>query len=135
MSTYVVVGGGLAGAKAVETLRAEGFEGELVLVAAEAVQPYERPPLSKAFLMGKAERASVFVHDDGWYAEHDVDLRLSTRAVALDTAAHAVTLDDGSVLAYDRLLLATGSAPDASTCPASTARTCSCSGSSGRASA
>ena len=69
MSTYVVVGGGLAGAKAVETLRTEGFEGELVLVAAEAVHPYERPPLSKAFLMGKAERASVFVHDDGWYAE------------------------------------------------------------------
>ena len=65
MSTYVVVGGGLAGAKAVETLRTEGFDGDVVLVGAEQERPYERPPLSKAVLMGNAERDSVFVHDRG----------------------------------------------------------------------
>ncbi len=111
MSTYVVVGGGLAGAKAVETLRAEGFDGAIVLVAAEAELPYDRPPLSKGLLQGTAERASVFVHEAGWYAEHDVDLRLATRAESLDPAEHRLLLDDGSELHYDKLLLATGSAP------------------------
>ena len=111
MSTYVVVGGGLAGAKAVETLRADGSDGAIVLVAAEAELPYDRPPLSKGLLQGTAERASVFVHEAGWYAEHDVDLRLATRAESLDPAEHRLLLADGSELHYDKLLLATGSAP------------------------
>ena len=111
MSTYVVVGGGLAGAKAVETLRAEGFEGDVVLVSAEHERPYERPPLSKGLLLGKAERSSVFVHDERWYSEHEVDLRLATRATRLLAADHQVELDDGTTLTFDRLLVATGSSP------------------------
>ncbi len=111
MSTYVVVGGGLAGAKAVETLRSEGFDGDVVLVSAESERPYERPPLSKELLLGKAERDSVFVHDEGWYEQHQVDLHTSTRASALDVDAHTVALSDGTTLHYDRLLIATGSSP------------------------
>ncbi|HEU0214333.1 MAG TPA: FAD-dependent oxidoreductase, partial [Jiangellaceae bacterium] len=108
---YVIVGGGLAGAKAAETLREEGFDGSVVLVSAEMEAPYERPPLSKGYLLGNDERDSAFVHPEPWYAEHDVDLRLGTRATAIDPATHEVELDGGERLAYDRLLLATGSVP------------------------
>ena len=76
MTTFVIVGGGLAGAKAAETLRAEGFDGEVVLFGDEAERPYERPALAKGYLLGKDERESVFVHPAGWYPEHSVDLRL-----------------------------------------------------------
>jgi 3-phenylpropionate/trans-cinnamate dioxygenase ferredoxin reductase component len=107
----VIVGGGLAGAKAAETLRAEGYDGEVVLVGAEAERPYERPPLSKGYLLGSEERDSAFVHPKGWYDEHDVELRLSSRATALDPAAHEVELVDGERLRYDKLLLTTGSIP------------------------
>ncbi len=109
--TYVIVGGGLAGAKAAQTLRAEGFDGPVVLVAAEAERPYERPPLSKGYMLGSDDRDSAFVHAESWYAEHDVDLRLSTRATALDTAVHEVELDGGERVGYAKLLLATGSTP------------------------
>jgi 3-phenylpropionate/trans-cinnamate dioxygenase ferredoxin reductase subunit len=109
--TFVIVGGGLAGAKAAQTLREEGYAGRLVLVSAEAERPYERPPLSKGYLTGSAERSSAFVHDEAWYAEHDVDLRLGTPAVGLDAAAHEVGLTGGERLVYDKLLLATGSSP------------------------
>ena len=108
---YVIVGGGLAGAKAAETLREEGFDGSVVLVSAEMEAPYERPPLSKGYLLGNDERDSAFVHPEPWYAEHDVDLRLGTRATAIDPTAHEVELDGEERLAYDRLLLATGSVP------------------------
>ncbi len=107
----VVVGGGLAGAKAVETLRSEGYDGELTLLGAERERPYERPPLSKGLLLGQAERESVFVHEAGWYPENSVELRLGTRAVGLDPDAHTVRLDSGEELGYDKLLLATGSSP------------------------
>jgi NADPH-dependent 2,4-dienoyl-CoA reductase/sulfur reductase-like enzyme len=109
--TFVVVGGGLAGAKAVETLRDEGFAGRALLIAAEDRLPYERPPLSKGYLLGKDPAEKAQVHDAAWYDANDVDLRLKTRATALDTAAHTVTLDGGDVLSYDRLLLATGAFP------------------------
>jgi 3-phenylpropionate/trans-cinnamate dioxygenase ferredoxin reductase subunit len=105
----VVVGGGLAGARAVETLRDEGFDGSVVLVGEEPVRPYERPPLSKDVLQGAKSEDEVFVHDDDWYDTHDVDLRTGTRARALDVDRRTVELDDGSALRYDRLLLATGS--------------------------
>ncbi len=107
----VVVGGGLAAAKAVETLREEGYAGALTVVAREAHRPYERPPLSKDYLRGEAGADAVFPLDDAWYAQHDVDLRTRTSATALDLAAHAVTLDDGQRLTYEKLLLATGSRP------------------------
>jgi 3-phenylpropionate/trans-cinnamate dioxygenase ferredoxin reductase subunit len=109
--TMVVVGGGLAGAKAAETLRAEGFGGRVVLVAEEPERPYERPPLSKDYLNGGKERDVIYVHDADWYAEHDVELRSGTRAVGLDPGAHEVELDDGERLRYRALLLATGAAP------------------------
>ncbi len=73
--TYVVIGGGLAGAKAVETLREERFEGQVVLLAGEKRLPYERPPLSKEFLLDKDPADKATVHDEGWYAAHDVELR------------------------------------------------------------
>jgi 3-phenylpropionate/trans-cinnamate dioxygenase ferredoxin reductase component len=110
IDTIVVVGGGLAAGKAVETLRDEGFEGRLVLVAEERHRPYERPPLSKGFLMGKQELEKAFVHPSAWYDEHDVELRLGTRVTALDPDRHVITAA-GEDVAYDRLLLATGASP------------------------
>jgi 3-phenylpropionate/trans-cinnamate dioxygenase ferredoxin reductase subunit len=108
---FVVVGASLAGAKAAETLRADGFDGRVVLVGAEAERPYERPPLSKDYLRGEAGREKVYVHDERFYAEHDIELRLGRTAVRLDTSAAELELDDGERLGYDRLLLATGAEP------------------------
>jgi 3-phenylpropionate/trans-cinnamate dioxygenase ferredoxin reductase component len=105
---FVIVGGGLAGAKAAETLRAEGFDGPVVLVAGEPEVPYERPPLSKDYLLGKADRESPRVHAPEWYAEHQVELRTGVRATRLDPATHRLALDTGEELAYAKLLLATG---------------------------
>ena len=75
-TTRLIVGASLAGRKAAETLRAECFGGPLVMVGEEQERPYERPPLSKDYLLGKAERETIYVHPQQWYAEHDVDLRL-----------------------------------------------------------
>jgi 3-phenylpropionate/trans-cinnamate dioxygenase ferredoxin reductase component len=112
--TFVIVGASLAGAKAAETLRDEGFDGRVVLVGSELERPYERPPLSKDYLRGEVGREKVYVHDEGFYAAHDLELRLGRTAVSLDSAGSAdsaVTLDDGERLPYDRLLLATGAEP------------------------
>jgi 3-phenylpropionate/trans-cinnamate dioxygenase ferredoxin reductase component len=109
METFVLIGGGLAGAKAAETLRSQGFEGGIVLVAEEPEVPYERPPLSKGYLLGSDERDKARVHAPGWYTEHGVDLRTGVRAVALDAAGHRVRLDSGETLDYTKALLATGS--------------------------
>jgi 3-phenylpropionate/trans-cinnamate dioxygenase ferredoxin reductase subunit len=108
---FVIVGGGLAGAKAAETLREEGFDGGVVLLSDEPEPPYERPPLSKGYLLGDDERDKAFVHPEPWYGEHDIELRLGTRVTALDPAAHEVELDGGERLGYSKLLLATGSEP------------------------
>ena len=75
--TFVIVGAALAGAKAAETLREEGFDGEVVLLGAEPHRPYERPPLSKDYLRGEAERDAAFVHEEGFYAEKNIELRTS----------------------------------------------------------
>ena len=113
MSTdaYVIVGASLAGAKAAETLRQEGFGGPVVLIGDETERPYERPPLSKDYLLGKAERESIYVHPESWYADNGVELRLGVPVTGIDPAAHEVELADGSRLGYARLLLATGSSP------------------------
>lgn len=111
MSGVVVVGGGLAGATVVTTLRDEGYAGPVTLLGAEPHVPYERPPLSKGYLNGTDARDAAFVHPREWYGEHDVDLRTGTRAAALDRDAGEVVLDDGTRLAYDHVVLATGSQP------------------------
>jgi 3-phenylpropionate/trans-cinnamate dioxygenase ferredoxin reductase component len=108
--TFVIVGGGLAGAKAAETLRSEGFDGRILLLGEEAVRPYERPPLSKGFLRGEAE-GPPFVHDESFYAEHGVELELSTSVTEVDRGGAAVVLADGRRVGYDKLLLATGAEP------------------------
>ncbi|UED84132.1 NAD(P)/FAD-dependent oxidoreductase [Streptomyces profundus] len=109
--TFVIIGGGLAGAKAAETLRAEGFTGRVILIGDEHEQPYERPPLSKGYLAGRAVRESVFVHPAGWYAQNRVELHLGQPAVAIDRERREVRLGDGTRLPYDALLLTTGAEP------------------------
>jgi 3-phenylpropionate/trans-cinnamate dioxygenase ferredoxin reductase component len=108
---YVIVGASLAGAKAAEALRGAGFEGPVILIGDETERPYERPPLSKGYLLGTAERDSIYVHPADWYREHDVDLRPGTRVTGIDPAAHDVTLADGSRIGFARLLLTTGASP------------------------
>jgi 3-phenylpropionate/trans-cinnamate dioxygenase ferredoxin reductase component len=110
-AAHVIVGASLAGAKAAETLREEGFGGPIVLIGEEDERPYERPSLSKDYLLGKAERETIYVHPQAWYADHGVDLRLGTLVTNVDPPAHEVTLADGSRIGYGKLLLATGSAP------------------------
>ncbi len=107
----VIVGGGLAGAKAAEALRDEGYDGRLVLLGEEHRRPYERPPLSKDYLRGEAELASAYVHEPGWYDAQSVELRTGTVVTAIDRAAHEVELDDGERIGWDRLLIATGAEP------------------------
>ncbi|MBW5253311.1 FAD-dependent oxidoreductase [Streptomyces sp. P01-B04] len=109
--TFVIVGGGLAGAKAAETLRSEGFSGRVILIGDERDHPYERPPLSKGYLGGKEDRDSVFVHETAWYAGADVELHLGQPVTALNREARSVELGDGTVIHYDKLLLATGAEP------------------------
>jgi 3-phenylpropionate/trans-cinnamate dioxygenase ferredoxin reductase component len=109
--TFVIVGAGLAGAKAAETLRGEGFEGRVVLIGSETERPYERPPLSKGLLLGTAGRDEPFVHELAWYAEHDVELRTGVTVTEIDPAAHTLRTADGEVIGYDKLLLTTGASP------------------------
>jgi 3-phenylpropionate/trans-cinnamate dioxygenase ferredoxin reductase component len=107
--TFVIVGASLAGAKAAETLREEGFTGRVVLVGEEPEPPYERPPLSKGYLLGSDERTAAFVHDRAWYDKQNIELRTGVRAEAVDPAARTVTLAGGERLTYGKLLLTTGS--------------------------
>jgi 3-phenylpropionate/trans-cinnamate dioxygenase ferredoxin reductase component len=109
--THLIVGAGLAGAKAAETLRVEGFDGPLIMIGEEAERPYERPALSKDYLLGKADRDTIYVHPEHWYAEHDVELRLGAAVTSIDPAGHEVSVADGSRVGYAKLLLATGSSP------------------------
>jgi 3-phenylpropionate/trans-cinnamate dioxygenase ferredoxin reductase component len=107
----VIVGGGLGAAKAAEALRADGYDGTLTLIGQEPHLPYERPPLSKGYLMNQSPFAEAIVHDSDWYRDNDVDLRLRTRAESIDAGQHQVSLSDGASLRYDKLLLATGAVP------------------------
>src|SRR5215470_8529397 len=109
--TMVIVGASLAGARAAETLRDEGFSGRVILIGDEDETPYERPPLSKDYLMGKHGREKLYVQPRDWYGEHDVDLRLGTRVTELNPAAHEIVLSGGERIGYSRLLLTTGSSP------------------------
>jgi 3-phenylpropionate/trans-cinnamate dioxygenase ferredoxin reductase subunit len=104
----VIIGAGQAGAQAVASLRSEGFTGSIVMVGDEAFVPYQRPPLSKAYLMGTFARERLFLKPEHAYAEAGCELILNASAKALDRAAKTVTLSDGRVLSYDQLLIATG---------------------------
>jgi 3-phenylpropionate/trans-cinnamate dioxygenase ferredoxin reductase subunit len=110
MTTFVIVGGGLAAAKAAETLRGEGFAGSVVLFGQEPDLPYERPPLSKGYLLGKSEKDSAYTHPASWYAENNVDLRTGVTVTAIDRAERTVVFDGGARY-FDKLLLATGASP------------------------
>jgi len=106
---FVIVGGGLAGAKIAEALRDRDFDGEITVLSEEDHLPYERPPLSKEFFAGKKTLPEFTVHDGEWFRDHHIDLRPGTTATAIDPAAHTVSLPDGSTISYDKLALATGS--------------------------
>jgi len=108
--SIVIVGAGLAGATAVTELREQGYEGGIVLLGSEKYPPYERPPLSKSYLLGDEPFDKALVHPLEWYAAHDVDLRLGVTATGIDTDAHTVSTTAGDVV-YERLLLATGAEP------------------------
>jgi 3-phenylpropionate/trans-cinnamate dioxygenase ferredoxin reductase subunit len=109
--THVIIGAGLAGAKTAEALRDEGFDGRIALLGAEAEQPYERPPLSKDYLRGESPRAKARVHEGGYYAANEIELRTGTTVTAVDLGTRQVTLDHGEQLRFDRLVLATGAEP------------------------
>jgi 3-phenylpropionate/trans-cinnamate dioxygenase ferredoxin reductase subunit len=109
--THVIVGAGLAGAKAAEALRDEGFDGRIVLLGDELEQPYERPPLSKNYLRGDSPREKAHVHPDGFYSDHGIELRTGTTVERIDTDRRSIVIADGDQLRYDRLLLATGAEP------------------------
>jgi len=104
----LIIGAGQAAAQAVATLKTEGFAGQITVVGDEAFPPYQRPPLSKAYLSGKLERERLFLKPDAFYAEANCELLLGASATAIDRAMKTVALSDGRVLAYDKLLLATG---------------------------
>ena len=110
-AVVVIAGASLAGAKAAEALRSEGFDGRVVLIGEEPDRPYERPPLSKAYLRGEVDRDSFSVHDEQFYVDQEIDLLTSTSVVSVDPEAKSVTLDDDQTVAYDQLLISTGATP------------------------
>jgi 3-phenylpropionate/trans-cinnamate dioxygenase ferredoxin reductase component len=109
--TFVIVGAGMAGGKAAETLREEGFDGKVVLLGAEPHRPYERPPLSKDYVRGEAEAPAWLQEDESWYASNDVELRTDSVVQSIDAGDRAVVLSGGERVGFDRLLIATGGEP------------------------
>jgi 3-phenylpropionate/trans-cinnamate dioxygenase ferredoxin reductase component len=109
--TFVIVGASLAGAKAAETLRSEGFDGRLVLIGAETERPYERPPLTKDYLRGESEREKTYVHEHGFYEQHGIELMSGVRAVTIDRTSQRVLLENGREIPFDRALLTVGAEP------------------------
>jgi 3-phenylpropionate/trans-cinnamate dioxygenase ferredoxin reductase component len=109
--TFMIVGASLTGAKAAEELRERGFDGRVVMLGSEAERPYERPPLTKDYLRGESAREKAYVHEDGFYEEHAIELETGATVAAIDPGSSRLTLDDGRELRFDRLLLATGAEP------------------------
>ena len=110
MESIVVVGAGQAGASCVAKLRAEGFEGQITLIGDEPAPPYQRPPLSKAYLLGDMALERLYLRPLEWYADQNIDLRMGQPVEGLDAAAKTVTVA-GEAISYDALVLATGSTP------------------------
>lgn len=117
MTNIIVVGGGQAGAQAVEVLRREGFDGQIVLVCAEPTLPYQRPPLSKKFLLGEVSADRLLLRHQAFYDQHQIDLRCGIRAVSLSTPLREITLSSGQTLCYDQLLLCLGASARKLTTP------------------
>ena len=113
----VIIGAGQAGCQALESLRKEGFAGPITMVGDEAYPPYQRPPLSKAYLLGQFERPRLFLKADNYYADNGCDLILNATARAIHRAERSVELTDGRTLSYDKLLLATGARVRRLKCP------------------
>ena len=111
MSHVVVVGAGQAGASLVAKLRSGGFEGDITLIGAEKVPPYQRPPLSKAYLLGEMTQERLYLRPVEFYADHNIKLRLGTRVTGIDRTAQTVTLSDGEQVHYDELVLTVGAHP------------------------
>jgi 3-phenylpropionate/trans-cinnamate dioxygenase ferredoxin reductase subunit len=109
--TFLIIGAGMAAAKAAETLREEGFDGRVVMLGTEPEPPYERPPLSKGYLLGDEPREGSRVHDEGFYDEHEIELETGATVTRLLPGEHRAELDSGRRVEYDRALLATGAAP------------------------
>src|SRR5436853_7043063 len=109
--TFVIVGASLAGAKAAEELRKRGFGGTVVLIGSEDERPYERPPLTKDYLRGESEREKSYVHEQGFYENHQILLETDSTVTGIDPGRSRVTLADGRAYEYDRLLRATGAEP------------------------
>ena len=118
----VVVGGGQAAAQAIQTLRQQSFAGAITLLCEEPLPPYQRPPLSKKYLAGELPKERLLLRPESFYAERNVTVKLGCRAMELDRGRQTLRLSDGSMLAYDRLLLATGSRPRRLDVPGSTLR-------------
>lgn len=110
MSHIVVIGAGQAGSSLVAKLRKDGFDGEITLIGAEETLPYQRPPLSKAYLLGEMELERLFLRPESFYAENNITLKLGRRVTAIDPAARTVSLGE-EVIPYDQLALTTGSDP------------------------
>jgi 3-phenylpropionate/trans-cinnamate dioxygenase ferredoxin reductase subunit len=110
-STLLIVGGGLAGARAAEAARTSGFQGRVIIVGEERSAPYERPPLSKAVLRGEADINSTSVHDAAFYSDQAIELLTGTRVVDIDVKSRSVNFSDGPTMGFDTLVIATGSAP------------------------
>jgi 3-phenylpropionate/trans-cinnamate dioxygenase ferredoxin reductase subunit len=110
LERFVIVGAGLAGAKAAETLRHEGFDGRLILIGDEPERPYERPPLSKDYLRGEVTD-KPYVHQASFYADNDIELLTSTRVTGIEIGTRELLLEGDRRLGYDRLLLTTGAVP------------------------
>jgi 3-phenylpropionate/trans-cinnamate dioxygenase ferredoxin reductase subunit len=109
--TFAIVGASLAGAKAAEALRDDGFDGRIVLIGAEEDRPYERPELSKKYLRGEQDRDSLYVHDARYYEEQDIELRSGAMVTRLDPGARELELDGGDRIAFDSALITTGAEP------------------------
>ena len=111
MSGVVIIGAGHAAGQAAASLRQAKFEGDITIIGDEAHIPYQRPPLSKAYLKGEQGADKVYLRAAAFYEDRNIDLKLSTSATAIDTTAKTVTLDNGEALAYEHLLISTGSRP------------------------
>ena len=109
--TFIIVGASLAGAKAAEELRTQGFDGRLLLIGSEPERPYERPPLTKDYLRGESEREKTYVHEQGFYEDHQILLEADSTVTAIDPGGRASRSPTGARYDYDRLLLATGAEP------------------------